>query len=129
MIVVDSSVWIDYFRGVDTREAMLLHGLLGVEPVVIGDLVLAEVLQGFRRERDLRRAEAALQTLIFRPMVGRAVAMASARNYRALRAVGVTARKTIDVLIATFCIENGHTLLHADRDFDPLERHLGLRTL
>ena len=129
MIVVDSSVWIDYLRGVDTREVMLLHGLLGREPVVIGDLVLAEVLQGFRRERDLRRAEAALQTLIFRPMVGRAVAMASARNYRALRAVGVTARKTIDVLIATFCIENGHTLLHADRDFDPLERHLGLRTL
>ena len=129
MIVVDSSVWIDYFRGVDTREAMLLHGLLGVEPVVIGDLVLAEVLQGFRRERDLRRAEAALQTLIFRPMVGRAVALASARNYRALRAGGVTVRKTIDVLIATFCIENGHSLLHADPDFDPMERHLGLRTL
>lgn len=129
MIVVDSSVWIDYFRGVDTREAMLLHGRLGVEPVVIGDLVLAEVLQGFRRERDLRRAEAALQTLIFRPMVGRAVALASARNYRALRAGGVTVRKTIDVLIATFCIENGHSLLHADRDFDAMERYLGLRTL
>ena len=129
MIVVDSSVWVDYFRGVDTRETALLHGLLGVEPVVIGDLVLAEVLQGFRRERDLRRAEVALQTLIFRPMVGRAVATASARNYRALRAVGVTARKTIDMLIATFCMENGHVLLHADRDFDPLERHLGLRTL
>ena len=129
MIVVDSSVWIDYFRGIDTREAMLLHGILGREPVVIGDLVLAEVLQGFRRERDLRRAEAALQTLIFEPMVGRAVAMASARNYRALRAIGVTVRKTVDVLIATFCMENGHALLHADRDFDPMERHLGLRTL
>jgi len=129
VIVVDSSVWIDYFRGVDTREVMLLHSLLGVEPIVIGDLVLAEVLQGFRRERDLRRAEAALHTLIFEPMVGHAVAMASARNYRALRAVGVTARKTIDVLIATFCMENGHVLLHADRDFDPMERHLGLRTL
>ena len=84
MIVVDSSVWIDYFRGVDTREVMLLHSLLGVEPIVIGDLVLAEVLQGFRRERDLRRAEAALHTLIFEPMVGHAVAMASARNYRAI---------------------------------------------
>ena len=129
MIVVDSSVWIDYFRGADTREAMLLHSLLGVEPIVIGDLVLAEVLRGFRRERDLRRAEAALHTLIFEPMVGRSVAVASARNYRALRAVGVTVRKTIDVLIATFCMENGHVLLHADRDFDPLERHLGLRTL
>ena len=74
-----------------------MHGLLGVEPVVIGDLVLAEVLQGFRRERDLRRAEAALQTLIFRPMVGRAVALASARNYRALRAGGVTVRKNVSM--------------------------------
>ena len=129
MIVVDSSVWIDYFKGLDTRETMLLHGLLGVEPVVIGDLVLTEVLQGFRRERDLHRAEAALRTLIFQPMVGRGVAAASARNYRALRAGGVTVRKTIDVLIATFCMENGHSLLHADRDFDPMARHLGLRTL
>ena len=129
MIVVDSSVWIDYFNGADTRETMLLHGLLVAEPVVIGDLVLAEVLQGFRRERDLRRAEAALRTLIFQPMAGRAVALASARNHRALRAVGVTVRRTIGVLIATFCIENGHSLLHADRDFDPMKRHLGLRAL
>ena len=129
MIVVDSSVWIDYFNGADTRETALLHGLLGAEPVVIGDLVLAEVLRGFRRERDLRRAEAALQTLIFQPMAGRAVALASARNCRALRAVGVTVRRTIGILIATFCIENGHSLLHADRDFDPMKRHLGLRTL
>ena len=120
---------IDYFKGADTREAMLLHSLLGVEPVVIGDLVLAEVLQGFRRERDLRRAEAALQTLILQPMVGHAVAVASARNYRVLRTGGIIVRKTIDVLIATFCIENGHALLHADRDFDAMERHLGLRTL
>ena len=129
MIVVDSSVWIDYFNGADTRETTLLHGILGTEPVVIGDLVLAEVLQGFRRDRDFRSAQAALETLVFQPMVGRANALASARNYRALRAAGVTVRKTIDVLIATFCVEGGHVLLHADRDFAPMERHLGLRTL
>ena len=129
MIVVDSSVWIDYFNGADTRETTLLHGILGTEPVVIGDLVLAEVLQGFRRDSDFHRGRTALETLIFEPMVGRAIALASARNYRALRAAGVTVRKTIDVLIATFCIEKGHTLLHADRDFEPMKRHLGLRTL
>ncbi len=129
MIVVDSSVWIDYFNGADTRETTLLHGILGTEPVVIGDLVLAEVLQGFRRDSDFHRGRTALETLIFEPMVGRAIALASARNYRALRAAGVTVRKTIDVLIATFCIEKGHALLHADRDFEPMKRHLGLRTL
>ena len=129
MIVVDSSVWIDYFNGVDNRETALLDGVLGVEPVVIGDLVLAEVLQGFRAERDVRRARRALETLVFEPMAGREIALASAGNYRRLRAKGVTVRNTIDMLIATFCMENGHTLLHSDRDFDPIEKHLGLETL
>ncbi len=129
MIVVDTSVWIDYFNGVVTRETALLDALLGVEPIVIGDLVLAEVLQGFGAEGDVRRARAALDRLLFQPMVGRAVALASARNYRALRVRGVTVRKTIDMLIATFCLENGHRLLHADRDFVPIVEHLGLETL
>ena len=129
MTVVDTSVWIDYFNGVPTRETALLDGLLGVEPIVIGDLVLAEVLQGFGAERDLRVAQAALDRLLFQPMVGRDVALAAARNYRALRARGVTVRKTIDMLIATFCMENGHRLLHADRDFVPIAEHLGLETL
>ncbi len=129
MIVVDSSVWIDYFNGTDTRETALLDSILGKEAVVMGDLVLVEVLQGFRDDREFGIAQAVLETLIFRPMVGRANALASARNYRALRAAGSTARKKIDMLIATFCIENGHMLLHADRDFLPMERHLGLRAL
>ena len=129
MIVVDSSVWIDYFNGVDNRETALLDGILGVEPVVIGDLVLAEVLQGLRAERDVRRARRALETLVFEPMAGRDIALASAGNYRRLRAKGVTVRNTIDMLIATFCMENGRTLLHSDRDFDPIEKHLGLQTL
>ena len=129
MTVVDTSVWIDYFNGVPTRETALLDALLGVEPIVIGDLVLAEVLQGFGAERDLRVAQAALDRLLFQPMVGRDVALAAARNYRALRARGVTVRKTIDMLIATFCMENGHRLLHSDRDFVPIAEHLGLETL
>lgn len=129
MIVVDSSVWIDYFNGMETRETALLDSILGREAVVIGDLVMAEVMQGFRDDREFHIALAALDTLVFQSMVGRANALASARNYRTLRTAGATIRKTIDMLIATFCIENGHMLLHADRDFLPMERHLGLRTL
>ncbi|MCY3852826.1 MAG: PIN domain nuclease [Gammaproteobacteria bacterium] len=129
MIIVDSSVWIDYFNDTQTREADLLDGILGVEPIMIGDLILVEVLQGFHADRDVRRARMVLDTLRFKPMLGRDIALASAANYRALRGRGITVRKTIDVLIATFCIENGHALLHSDRDFDPIEEHLGLKTL
>ena len=129
MIVVDSSVWIDYFNGVETRETALLEGVLGRTPIVVGDLILVEVLQGFRAEQDVRRARAALDTLIFESMVGRDMALKSASNYRALRAKGVTVRKTIDMLIATFCMEKEHSLLHSDRDFDPIEEHLGLETV
>ena len=113
----------------ETRETALLDDILGLEPIVIGDLILAEVLQGFRSHHEVRRARAALDTLIFEPMVGRDIALVSAGNYRALRAKGVTVRKTIDVLIATFCIENRHILLHSDRNFDPIKEHLGLETL
>ncbi len=129
MIVVDSSVWIDHFNGAVTRETEILDMLLGVEPIVIGGLILAEVLQGFRNDRDFRRARAALDTLIFEPMTSRDVALASARNFRALRARGITVRKTIDMLIATFCMERRHLLLHSDRDFDPIADHLGLETV
>ena len=111
------------------RETTILDGVLGTEPLLTGDLILAEVLQGFRSARDLRRAREALDTLMFEPMVGRGIALASVQNYRALRARGVTVRKTIDMLIATFCMENGHRLLHADRDFAVIAEHLGLQTL
>ena len=126
MIVVDSSVWIDYFNGAATRETEVLDTLLGEEPIVTGDLILAEVLQGFRSDRDYRMAKSAMDSLIFAPMVGREIALASVGNYRRLRAKGITVRKTIDMLIAIFCLENGHELLHSDRDFDPIEEHLGL---
>ncbi len=125
MTLVDTSVWIDYFNGVATHQTDLLDSYLGMEPLLTGDLILAEVLQGFRSDRDFRRAKAALDALAFEPMVGRDIAIASAQNYRKLRVLGVTVRKTIDVLIATFCIEGGHRLLHADRDFTLMEQPLG----
>jgi len=129
MIVVDSSVWIDYFNGRITKQTNLLDSLLGHEPVVIGDLILTEVLQGFREERDFRKAKGLLDCLLFRPMLGRELAFKSAENYRRLRRLGVTVAKTIDVMIATFCIENNLPLLHSDKDFEPMIKHLKLETL
>ncbi len=129
MIVVDSSVWIDHFNGVGTREADLLNALLGVSPIMTGDLIIAEVLQGFRRTSDMHQAREALESLVYQPMVGRKIALASAYNYRALRAQGITIRKTVDMLVATFCMENGHQLLHSDRDFDSISQHLALEVL
>lgn len=101
--------------------------LLGTEPLPIGDLILIEVLQGFRSEIELARASQFLAAFELRELVGRQVAMASVTNYRALRARGLTIRKTIDVIIGTWCILNNHQILHCDRDFDPLERYLGLQ--
>ncbi len=129
MIVVDASVWIDYFNGRPTPETDKLDALLGDEPLIVGDITLTEVLQGFRSETHFRKALALLGALEFREMLGPEAAIDSARNYRRLRARGVTVRKTIDVVIATFCIRHGHELLHADRDFDPIEWHLGLRAV
>ena len=129
MILVDSSVWIDYFNGTETRETDLLDDLLGVEPLLIGDLILVEILQGFRDDGDYRRAKAALDRLLFEPMLGREMALASAQNYRKLRALGVTVRKTVDVIIATFCVRGRHRLLHSDRDFTLMQNHLDLQII
>ena len=126
MILVDSSVWIDFFNGLETRQTDALDNLLGQEPVLIGDIILTEVLQGFRRDADYRKARALLDTLELRQLGGKAIALAAADNYRRLRRRGVTARKTIDMMIATYCIAHGLQLLHADRDFDVLEQELGL---
>ena len=129
MILVDSSVWVDYFNARTTPQTDLLDRLLGTERLLIGDLILAEVLQGFRSDLDFHRVRRHLEALEFSPMVGRDIALLAAQNYRLLRARGVTVRKTIDALIATFCIKNSHRLLHSDRDFDGFERYLGLRVL
>ena len=127
MILVDSSVWIDYFRGRSTPRTDLLDRLLGREPLAIGDLILAEVLQGFDGERDFERARRLLTALEVVEVGGREIAIEAARNFRRLRRHGVTVRKTIDTVIATRCIESGYELLHDDRDFDAFEKHLGLR--
>ena len=129
MILVDTSVWIDYFNGNDTAETSILDALLDREPILLGDLILVEVLQGFRSEAEFNRAARMLALLECRELVGREVALRSALNYRALRARGVTVRKTIDVIIGTWCILNHHQVLHSDRDFDPMERHLGLQVV
>jgi predicted nucleic acid-binding protein len=126
VILIDSSVWIDYFRGISTPMSDRLDRLLDTEPLYIGDLILAEVLQGFIAERDFDRALRQLRELALVEIAGEAVAVAAARHYRTLRAQGVTVRKTIDCLIATRCIVDGYALLYSDRDFDPFVQHLGL---
>ncbi|MBF0356553.1 MAG: PIN domain nuclease [Alphaproteobacteria bacterium] len=126
MILVDSSVWINYFNGVPSRETDLLDDLLGRELVVMGDLILAEVLRGFREDGSYRRVLTLLSGLDCLDLVGKATAIEAARHYRFLRKRGITVRKTIDSLIAAFCIRHRLPLLHCDRDFDPYVAHLGL---
>ena len=129
MVLVDTSVWVDYFNGVDTPPTTQLDRLLGSGRILTGDLILAELLQGFARDVDCRRARDLLIDLPYVDLVGKDVALAAADNYRKLRTRGFTVRKTIDVLIGTFCVVHGHELLHSDRDFDPMEKSLGLRVL
>jgi predicted nucleic acid-binding protein len=126
MIVVDSSVWIDYFTGADTLQAEKLDNTLGIKPVAIGDLILTEVLQGFRHDRDYKAARRVFEDVTIFDMLGTRMAIKSAENYRALRKKGITVRKTVDVIIATFCIEKKLPLLFSDKDFKPFVKHLGL---
>ena len=129
MILVDSSVWIDYFNGRRTPQTDLLDDRLGTQPIVVGDLILTEVLQGFQSDRDFAQAKRLLDSLVFAEMLGRDLAILSAQNYRTLRRKGVTVRKSLDVIIGTFCIAHRLPLLHSDKDFDPIERHLGLKVV
>lgn len=128
MILVDSSVWIDYFRGIATPQADRLDSLLGREPLLVGDLILAEILQGIIADREFDRVRRLLLTMDVINIGGAEVAIDAARHFRHLRSLGITVRKTIDTLIATRCIRDGHALLFSDRDFDPFVAHLGLRT-
>jgi predicted nucleic acid-binding protein len=129
VILVDSSVWIDFFRNAPTAQAEWLDKNLGVEGILIGDLILAEVLRGFKGERGFNEARSLLTQLEPVSLGGQALAIESARNFRKLRQLGVTVRGTIDGLIATHCLLQGLRLLHDDRDFDPFETHLGLRVV
>lgn len=126
MIVVDSSVWIDFLNGHEAPHVKRLQMALGVEEIVVGDLMLCEVLQGLKDERAARSVEALLRRFDIVAMAGAEIAVAAARNFRALRRRGITVRTTIDLLIGAWCIENQVALLHNDRDFHPMARHLGL---
>jgi len=128
-LLVDSSVWIDFFNGNITPQTDYLNEVFGESVIVIGDLILAEVLQGFRLEKDFETAKNALHKFPVLDMLGRQIAIQSASNYRSLRSKGITVRKTIDCLIATYCIEHDLELLHSDRDFDPFEEYLGLSVM
>lgn len=127
MILIDSNVWIDYFRGSKTPEVKLLDGLLGNEPLALGDLILTEVLQGFTSDREFHRVQKLLAPFDVIELGGRDIAIQAAKNFRTLRKRGVTVRKTIDTIIATRCIADDIALLSSDRDFEPFVKHLGLR--
>lgn len=129
MIFVDSSVLIDYFNGKENWQVEKLDEMLGKEVLVLGDYVLVEVLQGFKSDKDYSVAQNVLSSFPCFSICGEEIAIKSANNYRILRKKGITVRKTIDVIIGTFCLENDFILLHNDKDFFPLERHLGLKTV
>ena len=126
MIVVDSSVWIDYFTGIDNKQTSTLDNTLGIKPVAIGDLILTEVLQGFRHDKDYKTARTLFEGVTVFEMLGTEMALKSAENFRTLRKKGITVRKTADVIIASFCIDRKLPLLFSDKDFKPFVKHLGL---
>jgi hypothetical protein len=127
MLVVDSSVWIANFRGAQTEPVRKLLAYDLRAGLLVGDLILLELLQGVRSARDAIRIERRLRSFPVVPMLNPDLAVEAATNYRLLRALGVTMRKLPDLIIGTYCIEHGHTLLHDDRDFEPMRQHLGLR--
>lgn len=127
MTIVDSTVWIDYFNGVTSPKTDLLDRKLATERIGMGDIILSEVLRGFKDDKGFEKAKNYMLSLPCFDLCGKAIALKSAENYRLLRKQGITVRKTVDVIIGTFCIENDLPLLHNDRDFDAMEKHLGLK--
>ena len=127
MVVVDTTVWIDYVRGLDAPHTNALDYELLHNQVITGDLLITEFLQGFHNDKDFESAKEIMDSLIYCDMLGKEIALKSAANFRLLRKSGITIRKTADIIIGTFCIEHELPLLHNDRDFDPMEKHLGLR--
>jgi len=125
--VVDTSVWIDYIHGLETPYTDALDYELQHNQVITGDLLITEFLQGFRTDKDYNAAKEIIESLIYCDMLGKEIAIKSADNYRILRKQGITIRRTADIIIGTFCIEHDLPLLHNDRDFDPIEKYLGLR--
>ncbi len=129
MIMIDTSVWIDYFNGKESKETNILDEILAEGNAVIGDLILLEILQGFRTDKDYNLAKKNLKNLDQYQLFGKQMVDKCATNYRSLRKKGITIRKTADVIIATFCIENNMPLLFSDRDFLPFVEHLKLDTI
>ena len=129
MVLVDSSVWINYFNGKNTWQTEILDQMLLQIPLFTGDLILTEVLQGFRKDNEYSKAKEVMSILTCKQMGGYEIAIESAENYRKLRKKGVTVRKTIDVIIGTFCINKNISLLHDDKDFEPMVKYLGLKSI
>jgi len=129
MILVDSSVWINYFNGKSTWQTEILDQMLLQIPLFTGDLILTEVLQGFRKENEYKKAKEVMSILTCQQLGGYGIAIKSAENYRILRKKGITVRKTIDVIIGTFCINENIPLLHDDKDFEPMVKYLGLKSI
>lgn len=128
MILVDTSVWIDLLNNIVTEPVNRLRRLIPSSPILVGDLILCEVLQGLRTEAQAKLVERSLGRFEPVSLLDPVLAVKTAANYRFLRRQGITVRKTIDLMIGTFCVERGHSLLHSDRDFEPMERFLGLQT-
>ncbi len=129
MILVDTSVWVDHLNDSVTDQVRILRALIGREPLLVGDLILCEILQGLRTDAEAAMVEQALRRFDVVSLTNPGLAVRTASHYRFLRGKGITIRKTIDLLIGAFCIEHGHSLLHTDRDFDPMATHLGLRVV
>jgi predicted nucleic acid-binding protein len=129
VILVDSSVWIDLLNNVATEPVVRLRELIPNSPILVGDLILCEVLQGLRTEAQATLVQQSLRRFEAVSLLDPALAIKTAANYRFLRRQGITVRKTVDLVIGTFCVERGHALLHNDRDFEPMERFLGLQTV
>ena len=127
MIVVDTSVWINKFRGIQTAAVQMLSKIDDGATILVGDVVLLELLQGARSEAQAQKIERSMRAFAFDQMLDRRLAVAAARNFRALRGLGFTIRTSVDLIIGTYCIEHGHLLLQDDRDFAPMAKHLGLQ--
>jgi len=129
MIIADTSVWVDYFRGIDAAHTNKLDMALGTDEFFMGDLIITELMQGARTEKSISQIKDIISKMQCVNMVGQKIAYESAANYRLLRSKGITVRKTIGMLIGTYCIQSDASLIHNDRDFDPIEIHLGLKVL
>lgn len=127
--MVDSSVWIDYFNGVETKQTDFVYSAIGGLQFAIGDLIYGEVMQGFKADRDFQIGHDFFEEIPFLLLVNKELSLKSAQNYRFLRKKGITVRKTIDAFIATYCIEKNLSLLHSDRDFEPFVEYLGLKSI